>query len=156
MPTCELLPASSCLAGTSRLLATRETLTTVRGNVYSSWHRFFGACRGGSLHPARGWAAGRRSRAVTEDAASGGQGSRVNGRRAVEGPQAARQERTPDPHAQAALATAIAEAVRDRDERVLRRLLARFAEQAAITDLPALRDALDTTRQHSDRPSGAR
>ncbi|MFD4400792.1 hypothetical protein [Kitasatospora sp. NPDC058478] len=55
-----------------------------------------------------------------------------------------------------ALATAIAEAVHDRDERVLRRLLARFAEQAAITDLPALRAALDTTRQHSDRPPGAR
>ncbi|MFF1787797.1 hypothetical protein ACFVX9_15220 [Kitasatospora sp. NPDC058243] len=74
----------------------------------------------------------------------------------MEGPQAARQERTPDPDTQAALATAIAEAVHDRDERVLRRLLARFAEQAAITDLPALRAALDTTRQHSDRPPGAR
>ncbi|MEV7357980.1 hypothetical protein [Kitasatospora sp. NPDC091276] len=51
---------------------------------------------------------------------------------------------------------AIAEAVRDRDERVLRRLLARFAEQAAITDLPALRDALDATGQHGDRPPDTR
>ncbi len=77
----------------------------------------------------------------------------------MEGPQDARQARTPDPHAQAALATAIAEAVRDRDERVLRRLLARFAEQAAITDLPALRDALDTTAtacRRPDRPAPAR
>ncbi|WP_158701978.1 hypothetical protein [Kitasatospora sp. MMS16-BH015] len=47
---------------------------------------------------------------------------------------------------------AIGEAVRDRDERVLRRLLARFAEQAAIADLPALRDAIDTARCHGDRP----
>ncbi|KOV11663.1 hypothetical protein ADK60_34180 [Streptomyces sp. XY431] len=60
----------------------------------------------------------------------------------MEGPGRA-AARTPDPHTQAALAAAIAEAVRDRDERVLRRLLARFAEQAAITDLPALREALD-------------
>ncbi|WP_030398477.1 MULTISPECIES: hypothetical protein [Kitasatospora] len=74
----------------------------------------------------------------------------------MEGPQAARQVRTPDPHTQASLAAAIAEAVRDRDERVLRRLLARFAEQAAIADLPALRDALDTDRQHGDRPPGSR
>ncbi|MFJ6776259.1 hypothetical protein ACIQOV_35770 [Kitasatospora sp. NPDC091257] len=64
--------------------------------------------------------------------------------------------RTPEPHAQASPAVAIAEAVRDRDERVLCRLLARFAEQAAITDLPALRDAIDTTGQHGDRPPGAR
>ncbi|WP_406192498.1 hypothetical protein OH807_01050 [Kitasatospora sp. NBC_01560] len=38
--------------------------------------------------------------------------------------------------------TALAEAVRDRDERTLRRLLARFAEQATLTDLTDLRDAL--------------
>lgn len=51
----------------------------------------------------------------------------------------------------------VATAVRDRDERVRRRLLACFAEQAVITDLPALRAAaLDTTRQHGDRPSGTR
>ncbi|CAN3977508.1 hypothetical protein KPATCC21470_0131 [Kitasatospora purpeofusca] len=75
---------------------------------------------------------------------------------AVEGPQAARRAHTPDPCAQASLARAIAEAVRDRDERVLRRLLARFAEQAVITDLPALRDALDTARHHGDRPPDAR
>ncbi|MDY0810615.1 hypothetical protein [Kitasatospora purpeofusca] len=74
----------------------------------------------------------------------------------MEGPQAARRVCTPDPHTQASLAAAIAEAVRDRDERVLRRLLARFAEQAALTDLPALRDAIDTTGQHGDRPPGAR
>ncbi|MFE6054897.1 hypothetical protein ACFQ6N_29450 [Kitasatospora sp. NPDC056446] len=78
----------------------------------------------------------------------------MNGRRAVEGPQAARQVRTPDPHTQASLAAAIGEAVRDRDERVLRRLLARFAEQATITDLPALRDAIDTPRH--DGPRGLR
>ncbi|MER6364832.1 hypothetical protein [Kitasatospora sp. NPDC001527] len=63
--------------------------------------------------------------------------------------------RTPDPHTQASLTAAIAEAVRDRDERVLRRLLARFAEQAALTDLPALRDALDAHGQHGDRPARA-
>ncbi|HJD83938.1 MULTISPECIES: hypothetical protein [Kitasatospora] len=77
-------------------------------------------------------------------------------RRALEARQTARQVRTPDPHAQASLVAAIAEAVRDRDERVLRRLLARFAEQAAIADLPALRDAIDTTGQHGDRPPGTR
>ncbi|MFD4911115.1 hypothetical protein [Kitasatospora purpeofusca] len=71
----------------------------------------------------------------------------------MEGPLAVRQVRTPDPHTQASLAAAIAEAVRDRDERVLRRLLARFAEQAALTDLPALRDA---TGQRGDRPPGTR
>ncbi|MFJ1709776.1 hypothetical protein [Kitasatospora sp. NPDC088346] len=74
----------------------------------------------------------------------------------MEGPQAARQVRNPDPHAQSALAAAIAEAVHDGDERVLRRLLARFAEQAAMTDLPALRDALDTTGQRGDRLPEAR
>ena len=42
---------------------------------------------------------------------------------------------------------ALAEAVRDRDERSLRRLLARFAEQVTITDLHALRDALDPRRR---------
>ncbi|MBV6702978.1 hypothetical protein KV557_38770 [Kitasatospora aureofaciens] len=73
----------------------------------------------------------------------------------MERPQAARQLRTPDPHTQASLAAAIGEAVRDRDERVLRRLLARFAEQAAITDLPALRDAIDTPHD-DDSPPGAR
>ncbi|BFV61179.1 hypothetical protein KCMC57_up62830 [Kitasatospora sp. CMC57] len=40
------------------------------------------------------------------------------------------------------LLAGIAEAVRDRDERALRRLLARHAEQATLTDLPALREAL--------------
>ncbi|WP_280682272.1 hypothetical protein [Kitasatospora sp. MAA19] len=79
----------------------------------------------------------------------------MNGRRAVEGPQAARQVRTPDPHAQASPAAAIGEAVRDQDERVLRRLLARFAEQAAIADLAALRDAIDTPHD-DDSPPGAR
>ncbi|WP_234325988.1 hypothetical protein, partial [Streptomyces sp. NRRL S-495] len=108
------------------------------------------------LRPARGGAAGRRSRTRTEGAASGGPGSRVGGRRAVEGPQAARRVRTPGPHTRAALAAAIAEAVRDRDERVLRRLLARFAEQVAITDLPALRDALGATGRSGDRPPEAR
>ncbi|MBV6703082.1 hypothetical protein [Kitasatospora aureofaciens] len=50
---------------------------------------------------------------------------------------------------QAALIEAIIEAVRDGDDRAVRRLLARFAELATITDLYALRDALDTAR-----PSG--
>ncbi|PYC79988.1 hypothetical protein C7C46_13620 [Streptomyces tateyamensis] len=69
-------------------------------------------------------------------------------------PQTAGQARTPDPHSQASLAAAIAEAVRDRDERVLRRLLARFAEQAAIADLPALRDAIDTSSRHGGHLPG--
>ncbi|MFH8387227.1 hypothetical protein ACH4E7_41025 [Kitasatospora sp. NPDC018058] len=45
--------------------------------------------------------------------------------------------------------------MRDQDERVLRRLLARFAEQAAITDLAALREAIDTPHD-DDSPPGAR
>ncbi|MFD5563702.1 hypothetical protein [Kitasatospora griseola] len=49
------------------------------------------------------------------------------------------------------LLTALAEAVRDHDERTLRRLLARLAEQVTIADLPALRDALDTARRHRNR-----
>ncbi|MDH6708306.1 myo-inositol catabolism protein IolC [Kitasatospora sp. MAA19] len=47
---------------------------------------------------------------------------------------------------QADLIEAITEAVRDGDNRTVRRLLARFAELATITDLYALRDALDTAR----------
>ena len=42
------LPASSCLAGTSRLRLTRETLTMTARDVYSSQHRFFCVCGGGS------------------------------------------------------------------------------------------------------------
>ncbi|WP_033213700.1 hypothetical protein [Kitasatospora phosalacinea] len=60
------------------------------------------------------------------------------------------------PHTQASLAAAIGEAVRDRDEKVLRRLLARFAEQAVIADLPALRDAIDAAPHHGDRPPAPR
>ncbi|WP_371476831.1 hypothetical protein [Kitasatospora sp. NBC_00315] len=59
--------------------------------------------------------------------------------------------RAPAPHpprTRTSLLSALAEAVRDRDEHVLRRLLARFAEQAALTDLPALRHALDPQHQH--------
>ncbi|MFJ4681642.1 hypothetical protein [Kitasatospora sp. NPDC088783] len=59
--------------------------------------------------------------------------------------------RTPEPHTQASLLTALAEAVRDRDERALRRLLARLAEQVTFTDLPNLRSALET-RHRSNRP----
>ncbi|MGW2255216.1 hypothetical protein ACWCXH_34290 [Kitasatospora sp. NPDC001660] len=44
---------------------------------------------------------------------------------------------------------AITEAVRDSDDRTIRRLLARFAEQATITGLYALRDALI----HGERPA---
>ncbi|MFK0191418.1 hypothetical protein [Kitasatospora sp. NPDC090308] len=59
--------------------------------------------------------------------------------------------RTPEPHTQASLLTALAEAVRDRDERALRRLLARLAEQVTFTDLPNLRSALET-RHRGNRP----
>nr|WP_144298859.1 hypothetical protein [Streptomyces sp. TLI_235] len=45
---------------------------------------------------------------------------------------------------QAALIEAITEAVHDGDDRTVRRLLARFAELATITDLSTLRDALAT------------
>ncbi|WP_441245125.1 hypothetical protein [Kitasatospora sp. McL0602] len=55
--------------------------------------------------------------------------------------------RTPEPHTQAPLLAALAEAVRDRDERTLRRLLARLAEQIAFTDLPSLRGALEARRR---------
>ncbi|MFE3113917.1 hypothetical protein ACFXKJ_38545 [Kitasatospora indigofera] len=54
------------------------------------------------------------------------------------------------PRTRASLLAALTEAVHDRDEHALRRLLARFAEQATLTDLPALRHALDP-RRHSDR-----
>ncbi|WP_405009966.1 hypothetical protein [Kitasatospora sp. NBC_01539] len=74
----------------------------------------------------------------------------------MEAPQAAPRGRIPDPHTQASLVTAIAEAVHDRDERVLRRLLARFAEQAALADLPALRDAIDTARRPGGSPPAPR
>ncbi|MFJ1758260.1 hypothetical protein [Kitasatospora sp. NPDC088134] len=47
---------------------------------------------------------------------------------------------------------ALAEAVRDRDERGLRRLLARLAEQVTLADLHALRDALDPRRHRDRRP----
>ncbi|GAA1500581.1 hypothetical protein GCM10009760_62280 [Kitasatospora kazusensis] len=73
----------------------------------------------------------------------------------VEESQTTPTVRAPDPHARASLVSALTEAVRDRDERGLRRLLARFAEQAAIADLPALRDALDP-RQHRGRRPGPR
>ncbi len=59
--------------------------------------------------------------------------------------------RTPVPHTQASLLTALAEAVHDRDERALRRLLARFAEQATLTDLPALRRALQPHVRFGER-----
>ncbi|WP_354645306.1 hypothetical protein [Kitasatospora camelliae] len=52
---------------------------------------------------------------------------------------------------QAALIEAITEAVRDGDDRTVRRLLARFAELATTDDLYALRDALDTARPSGDR-----
>ena len=45
-----------------------------------------------------------------------------------------------------ALLNGIADAVRDHDDHVLRRLLARLAEQATIDDLYALRDALPRLR----------
>ncbi|MCX4688615.1 hypothetical protein [Kitasatospora purpeofusca] len=47
--------------------------------------------------------------------------------------------------------TALAEAVHDRDERALRRLLARFAEQATLADLPALCRALQPRARDGKR-----
>ncbi|MFE9421936.1 hypothetical protein ACFYNO_03110 [Kitasatospora sp. NPDC006697] len=46
------------------------------------------------------------------------------------------------PSTDTSVLTGIVEAVRDGDDRVLRRLLARLAEQATVADLYALRDAL--------------
>ncbi|MGA5817738.1 hypothetical protein ACPC54_07755 [Kitasatospora sp. NPDC094028] len=48
----------------------------------------------------------------------------------------------PAPITDTSVLTGIVEAVRDGDDRVLRRLLARLAEQATVADLYALRDAL--------------
>ncbi|WP_371493424.1 hypothetical protein OG871_39310 [Kitasatospora sp. NBC_00374] len=70
----------------------------------------------------------------------------------MEGPQAEPAVRAAAPHTQASLLAAITEAVRDRDQRGLRRLLARFAEQATITELRALRDALDPRRSRRPGP----
>ena len=50
----------------------------------------------------------------------------------------------PPPQGDPSLVEAITDAVHDGNDSVLRRLLARFAEQATITDLYTLRDALDT------------
>ncbi|MBD0692096.1 hypothetical protein [Streptomyces sp. CBMA123] len=50
----------------------------------------------------------------------------------------------------------IVEAVRDGDERVLRRLLARLAEQATVADLYALRDALAACSGAGDPTSAGR
>ncbi len=65
----------------------------------------------------------------------------------MEEPQGAPSVLAPAPHTKASLLAALTEAVRDRDERSLRRLLARFAEQATITELRALRDALNPRSQ---------
>ncbi|MGW4802798.1 hypothetical protein [Kitasatospora sp. NPDC004272] len=65
----------------------------------------------------------------------------------MEEPSTAGRGRAPDPQERTSLVAALAEAVRDRDERSLRRLLARFAEQVTLTDLHALRDALDPRRR---------
>ncbi|MCX4750099.1 hypothetical protein OG455_32070 [Kitasatospora sp. NBC_01287] len=70
----------------------------------------------------------------------------------MEGPQTTRPVRTPGPHARASVLAALAEAVRDRDQRSLRRLLTRFAEQVTITDLHALSDALDPRRSRRSGP----
>ncbi len=56
------------------------------------------------------------------------------------------------PRTEPSLVEAITDAVRDSNDSVLRRLLARFAEQATITDLYTLRDALDT-RLRPHRPA---
>ena len=66
----------------------------------------------------------------------------------MEGPSAEPAARAPEPHTQTSLLAALTEAVRDRDEPSLRRLLARFAEQATLAELRALRDALDPRRRN--------
>ncbi|GGV50020.1 hypothetical protein GCM10010495_79780 [Kitasatospora herbaricolor] len=74
----------------------------------------------------------------------------------MDGRQSTPQWRACAPHprgADASLLAALTEAVRDLDERTLRRLLARFAEQAALTDLPALREALDTSHLKTQQDS---
>ena len=61
------------------------------------------------------------------------------------------------PHPEPSLVEAITDAVHDGNDSVLRRLLARFAEQATITDLYTLRDALDTRlRPHWSHRRGLR
>ncbi len=70
----------------------------------------------------------------------------------MEGTRDTPTTRTPAPHTRESLLAALAEAVHDHDERTLRRLLARLAEQVTIADLPALRNALDTARRHPRRP----
>lgn len=69
----------------------------------------------------------------------------------MEDAQNAATARTPVPQTQASLLTALAEAVHDRDERALRRLLARFAEQATLADLPALCRALQPRARDGKR-----
>ncbi|MFC8454117.1 hypothetical protein [Kitasatospora sp. NPDC057223] len=59
------------------------------------------------------------------------------------------------PPTRPSLVEAITDAAHDGNDSVLRRLLARFAEQATITDLYTLRDALDT-RLHPHRGLGHR
>ncbi|MCX4685200.1 hypothetical protein OG401_12905 [Kitasatospora purpeofusca] len=65
--------------------------------------------------------------------------------------------RTPVPHTRESLLAALTEAVHDRDERALRRLLARVAEQVTFADLPSLRVALESRhRDGGHREPGAR
>ncbi|WP_329484992.1 hypothetical protein OG618_36835 [Kitasatospora sp. NBC_01246] len=70
----------------------------------------------------------------------------------MEDPPTTAPVRAPDPAARASLLAALTEAVHDRDQRGLRRLLARFAEQVTITDLHALRQALDPRRTRGPGP----
>ncbi|MCG6499414.1 hypothetical protein [Kitasatospora sp. A2-31] len=58
------------------------------------------------------------------------------------------------PSPDGSVVTGIVEAVRDGDDRVLRRLLARLAEQATVADLYALRDAL-SQHPHAAGPDGS-
>ncbi|MER6398193.1 hypothetical protein ABT263_19380 [Kitasatospora sp. NPDC001603] len=55
----------------------------------------------------------------------------------------------PAPTVDGSVLSGIVEAVRDGDDRVLRRLLARLAEQATAADLYALRDALEPSSDDS-------
>ncbi|MFI6151119.1 hypothetical protein ACIBCA_00275 [Kitasatospora sp. NPDC051170] len=58
------------------------------------------------------------------------------------------------PSTDTSVLSGIVEAVRDGNDRVLRRLLARLAEQATVADLYALRDALGPHPDSGD-PTGA-
>ncbi|RKE17201.1 hypothetical protein [Streptomyces sp. TLI_171] len=71
----------------------------------------------------------------------------------MEGTQDRSAARTPVPHTRESLLASLAEAVHDHDERTLRRLLARLAEQITFADLPSLRSALQARHNRGSRPA---